>query len=168
MKRTISILCLVALISGCSMKSKEEQQQRNEHLSSLYKQIGIYDNPYGLPEPLQKTCHERIKQFYIAKYKNPETYVVSEKFAPMNFANATIYDYSQPISQRMGYDVTNTLAFMTEYKGKTALGLNWPQRFVCVVQATDGYLHYKSVMPEDNFKKLWAIDPDTPMAWIQD
>ncbi len=167
-KWIVCLICSVVFLTGCAVKSKEEQEARNEYLRGLYRQIGIFDNPYNLHPSIQEQCHNKIKELYISKYSGPNTWSVSKKLAPMDFTNTVLYDYAPQISERMGFDTSNTLAFMTRYKGTMALGIGTATDFVCLVQIKGGYMHFRAAFPEQQFEARWSVQSLAPVAWFRD
>jgi|CXWL01.1.fsa_nt_gi hypothetical protein len=166
MKNIILVVCSLLILSSCSTISTQQKQVARKNLSNLYKRAGIYSKPYGLDEYVQEHCHKKINEFYISGYENSESYNITKQLAPADFANIVIHGNARLFSNRVGFNVSNTLVFMTEYEGKTSLGVNWPQRFVCVVRVKDT-IEYYYVLTEEGFKTTWGIDPAVPFAWAK-
>ena len=137
-------------------------------MQSVYRQIGVYGQPYNLHPSLQEACHQHIRSTYIANNKNPETWTISEKLAPMEAATGIIYDYRTQLNERMGFDTTDILAFMTQYRGQTSLGIHWTENYVCLIQLKGGYLHFNSVLTSEQFEHAWSVKSTVPYAWIMD
>jgi hypothetical protein len=167
LKLAVISIAIACTLSACSMKSKEEVAARNQHLTEVYKRINVYKNPYGLDSTIQKECDSRIRALYIKNLYHPDSWKVTKQLAPLDFANADMYDYRQELSQRMGFDTSNMLAFMAQYEGDSSIGisLGLGMHYICVIDIKKNTMQVHSTETDLEFKRKWGIDPKRPIAW---
>ncbi len=159
--RGIILALSVTALTACSSPPNINQvREQNQQL------IGTPQGVKVLSPASVGQCDRTIQTQYLSRYSKPFTWQRAIAPTAMDTTNLYIRNARAMISQRVGYDVSRSVAFMTRYRGENFTGIGQATDFVCLYEVMAGnQMGLKAVYAASQFETLWGVKAVTPAQW---
>lgn len=158
--KALAVGALIFVVACSSPPNINQVREQNQQL------IGTPQGVKTLSAASVAQCDRTIQTQYLSRYSQPFTWQRAIAPTAMDTTNLYIRNASAMISQRVGYDVSRSVAFMTRYRGENFTGIAQATDFVCLYEVMLGnQMGLKAVYAANQFETLWGVKAVSPAQW---